>query len=267
MLQNRRTRMLRVLSIPFGVLLAVAAGAWAQEPPVPPPTGIAEAGPPSGGVTEGLVLHLAPDPAGAAELVDGGPNRIRSVPHGGLRRTELAGRPAVEFDGQTGWIELEPSPWLDRRGDLTVEVLAVLPADVAAGGFFMMVWRGDERGGCDPYSFGLTGGQLVFRRDLPKIIQVAWPVKSLDFSRPHVFAGVHRSYEEILELWVDGKKVGHGKIAGNFKYDSAGMLTQIGAMDSGRSQFFRGAIGQVKIFRRPLTPEELVADAASLLGP
>ena len=179
----------------------------------------------------------------------------------------MAGRPAIEFDGKSGWIELEPSPLLDRRGDLTVEVLAALPADVASGGFFMLVWRGDERGGCDPYSLGLAGGQLVFRRDLPKTFQVAWPVKSLDFGRPHVFAGVHRSYEEIMELWVDGQKVGHGKIAGNFKYDSAGMHTQIGAMDSGRSQFFRGAIGQVKIFRRPLTPEELAADAAALLGP
>lgn len=262
---EHRTRMPRILSIPFGVLLALAAVAWAQEPPVPPAAGAPEAVPAA--VTEGLVLHLAPDPAGAAGLVDNGPNAIRSVPHGELRRAELAGRPAIEFDGQTGWIELEPSPWLDRRGDLTVEVLAAVPADAAAGGFFMMVWRGDERGGCDPYSFGFTGGQLVFRRDIPKIIQVTWPVQGLDFSRPHVFAGVHRSYEEILELWVDGKKVGHGKIKGNFKYDTAGMHTQVGAMDSGRSQFFRGTIGQVKIFRRPLTPEELVADAAALLGP
>src|SRR5512137_1045329 len=100
MLQERRTRMLRALSIPFGVLLAVTAGAWAQEPPAPPTAGAPEAVP--GAVTEGLVLHLAPDPAGAAELVDGGPNRIRAIPHGALRRTELAGGPAVEFDGQTG---------------------------------------------------------------------------------------------------------------------------------------------------------------------
>lgn len=262
---DRLTRTLPALSILFGAVLALTVGPLAQEPPVPPAAGTPEGTPAA--VTEGLVLQLAPDPAGSAGLVDGGPHAIRSVPHGELRRAELAGRPVVDFDGQTGWIELEPSPLLDLRGDLTVEVLASLPADAAAGGFFMLVWRGDERGGCDPYGLGLSGGQLVFRRDLPKTFQVAWPLKNLDFSRPHVVAGVHRSYEEILELWVDGKKVGHGKIKGNFKYDTAGMHTQVGAMDSGRSQFFRGTIGQVKIFRRPLTPEELVADAAALLGP
>ena len=67
------------------------------------------------------------------------------------------------------------------------------------------------------------------------------------------------SYEEILELWVDGKRVAQGRISGNFRYDTEGMRTEVGSMDGGRSQHFRGVIGRVKLYRRPLTPEELVS--------
>jgi hypothetical protein len=70
----------------------------------------------------------------------------------------------------------------------------------------------------------------------------------------------------MLELWVDGRRVAMATLKGDFKYPTAAMHTQVGAMDDGRSQFFLGDLARVRIFRRPLTPPELSADSAALLS-
>jgi len=225
----------------------------------PPDTGAA--------IAAGLVMDLVADPSGAIGFVDLGPYGIRAEVRGAPTRVDAPGGGALMFNGQSDWVLLDAIRELDLRGDTTIEVVARLEESAATGGgYHMMVWRGDERGGHDPYCFSFAAGKLIFRRDLPKTFQIAWPMAGLNPGEFHVFAAVHRSYEQILELWVDGQRVAQGRLAGNFKYDSAGMLTQLGAMDNGRSQFFHGAIARVRLHRRPLDPEELTAGAAALLG-
>jgi len=225
----------------------------------PPDTGAA--------IAAGLVMDLVADPSGAIGFVDLGPYGIRAEVRGAPTRVDAPGGGALMFNGQSDWVLLDAIRELDLRGDTTIEVVARLAESTATDGSYnMMVWRGDERGGHDPYCFSIAAGKLIFRRDLPKTFQIAWPMAGLNPGEFHVFAAVHRSYEQILELWVDGQRVAQGRLAGNFKYDSAAMLTQIGAMDNGRSQFFHGAIARVRLHRRPLDPEELAAGAAALLG-
>ncbi len=232
-----------------------------QETPAsaPPDTGAA--------IAAGLVMDLMADPSGAVGFVDLGPYGIRAEVRGAPVRVDAPGGGALMFNGQSDWVLLDAIRELDLRGDTTIEVVARLAESAATdGGYHMMVWRGDERGGHDPYCFSVAAGKLIFRRDLPKTYQVVWPLTGLNLDEYHVFTAVHRSYEQILELWVDGRRVAQGRLAGNFKYDSAAMITQIGAMDNGRSQFFHGAIARVRLHRRPLEPDELAASAAALLG-
>lgn len=225
----------------------------------PPDTGAA--------IAAGLVMDLVADPSGAIGFVDRGPYGIRAEVRGAPTRVDAPGGGALMFNGQSDWVLLDAIRELDLRGDTTIEVVARLAESAATNGSYnMMVWRGDERGGHDPYSFSIAAGKLIFRRDLPKTFQIAWPMAGLNPGEFHVFAAVHRSYEQIMELWVDGQRVAQGRLAGNFKYDSAAMLTQIGAMDNGRSQFFHGAIARVRLHRRPLDPDELAAGTAAMLG-
>ena len=232
-----------------------------KPPPADAPPGTGEA------VREGLVLDLAPDPSGRPALVDQGPHGIGCELRGSPAWVEAPGGGGLRLDGRGDWLLLDAVPQLDLRGDLTLEVLAQVPEEaVTGGGYHMLVWRGDEQGGRDPYGLSITGGQLIFRRDLPKTFQVAWPVRELDYGRFHVFAAVHRSYEQILELWVDGRRVAMARLSGDFKYRTEAMRTQVGAMDNGRSQFLPGVVARVRIFRRPLNPPELAAEADALLA-
>lgn len=212
--------------------------------------------------TEGLVLDLVPIGMEPGGVVDQGPIRMAAEILGGVKPVPGG----LEFDGRTGWIRLPPAAELDLRGDLTIEAAVVVHPETLAGGYHMIVWRGDEQGGHDPYTFSIVKGQLIFRRDFPKTFQVAWPLGDLDPNQPHVFCAVHRSYEQILELWVDGRKVGRTLADADFRYKTAGMATQIGAMADGQSQRFIGVMKRVRIFRRPLSPEEIAAESSALLG-
>ena len=260
-----------VITSPAGRLISITG----EEPPGPLPPSVPDnpSLPESGGLAlapgslpEGLVLHLdfnqvdgatIPDPASGTVLasIQGQPAVVPALHGNGLR-----------FDGSRDWLALTAVKDLALRGDVAIFVLARVPDLVKAGGFHMMVWRGDEQGGKDPYGLSFNNGRLLFRRDFPKTFEVAWPLAGFDLQDYHVFCGIHRSYEMILELWVDGRQVASTAVKGNFKYPTAGMATQIGAMDNGKSQFFNGVMDEVLIFRRALTPDEITTLSRQLLS-
>jgi len=260
-----------VITSPAGRLISITG----DEPPGPLPPPVVEQAPAAAPgspalsaetLPEGLVLHLDFNAVDGATIPD---------PVSGTVLASVQGQPDVvparwgnglQFDGQRDWLALTAVRDLDLRGDIAIFVLARVPDLVKNGGFHMMVWRGDEQGGKDPYGLSFNSGRLVFRRDLPKTYEVAWPLAGFDLQGDHVFCGVHRSYEQILELWVDGRQVATTAIKGNFKYPTAGMATQVGAMDNGKSQFFNGIMDEMLIFRRALSPDEIIALSRQLLS-
>jgi hypothetical protein len=195
-----------------------------------------------------------------------GPEGIRGILQGNPERVDARRGRGVSFDGRNDWILLDPDPALDIKGDLTVMVLARVPPAVLDADLYMMVWRGDEQGGKDPYALSIAGSQLVFRRDFPKTVQVAWPLADLSMDEYHVFCGVHRADDGTLELWVDGARMAIAPAPKSIGYPTASMRTLVGALDNGKSQFFRGVIDEVRLYDRALNPEEIAAEAAALLG-
>lgn len=214
----------------------------------------------------GRVLALGLDEATGVITRGEGPAGVRGILQGNPERVNARRGRGVSFDGRNDWILMDPDPALDITGALTVMVLARVPASALDADLYMMVWRGDEQGGKDPYALSVAGSQLVFRRDFPKTVQVAWPLADLAMDEYHVFCGVHRAEEGTLELWVDGVRVAIAPAPKAVGYPTGGMRTLVGAMDNGKSQFFRGILDEVRLFARALNADEIAAEAAALLG-
>jgi|GEM_PF-1172124 len=228
------------------------------EPAVPPATtSIID------GVTRGLVLVMTMDPE-----IDGlikGPLGTAGKVHGKPTWLKTPRGWGIEFDGRDDWIMLEPDGALDLRASMTIEVLLKLPQVIREEDLHMMVWRGDEQGGKDPYGFSVLQNYLCFRRDFPKHMEVMWPLKDVEHDRFHLFCAVHRAEEGMMELWIDGKKVSAGRVKEQMKYKTINMTTEIGSQDNGKSQFFRGIIDEIRIYNRALTAEEITTEAQALL--
>ncbi|NLI47076.1 MAG: hypothetical protein GX414_08210 [Acidobacteria bacterium] len=213
----------------------------------------------------GRVLALGLDEVTGVITRGEGPAGIRGILQGNPERVNARRGRGVSFDGRNDWILMDPDPALDIRGALTVMVLARVPAAVLDADLYMMVWRGDEQGGKDPYALSIAGSQLVFRRDFPRTVQVTWPLADLELDEYHVFCGVHRAEEGTLELWVDGARVAVASAPEAVGYPTGTMRTLVGAMDNGKSQFFRGVVDEVRLFARALNADEIAAEAAALL--
>jgi len=214
----------------------------------------------------GRVLALGLDEATGVITRGEGPAGIRGILQGNPERVNARRGRGVSFDGRNDWILMDPDPALDITGALTVMVLVRVPAAALDADLYMMVWRGDEQGGKDPYALSIAGSQLVFRRDFPRTVQVAWPLADLATDEYHVFCGVHRAEEGTLELWVDGTRVAIAPAPKAVGYPTGAMRTLVGAMDNGKSQFFRGVIDEVRLFARALNADEIAAEAAALQG-
>jgi len=65
---------------------------------------------------------------------------------------------------------------------------------------------------------------------------------------------------------VDGTRVAIAPAPKAVGYPTGAMRTLVGAMDNGKSQFFRGVIDEVRLFARALNADEIAAEEAALLG-
>ncbi|MBN2432181.1 MAG: LamG domain-containing protein [Acidobacteria bacterium] len=213
-----------------------------------------------------VVLHLSLDAVVDGKIQDRSQSSFTAVVHGDPLLVDTPNGRGLQFDGRDDWLLLPADPYLDIHGSMTLMVMMKIPESARSEGLHMIVWHGDERGGRDPYSFFISSGRILFRRDFPKTVMVGWSLWNLDFDRYHVFCGVHRRHEDIFEIWVDGELAESIKGSGKISYDTKRMTTQIGAMESGRSQHFTGILDDVKIFQRALTPDELRRESLALLG-
>jgi len=220
----------------------------------------------SGPTPEGLVLHLPLDDISGGQVRDWGPAGLSGTLHGNPLSAQTPTGLGLFFDGKDDWIMMDSSKSLDIRGSMTVMALVKIPESLKTDGLHMIIWRGDERGGRDPYSFFFSKGRVLFRRDFPKTVMVGWSLWNLDFNQYHFFCGVHRSHEKIMEIWVDGKKVEAITMKGKIKYQTARMTTQIGAIEEGKSQLFLGIIDDIKVFNRALTDFEIEQESQSVLA-
>jgi hypothetical protein len=213
-----------------------------------------------------LVLHLSLDQITDGRIRDWSPSSFEATVNGQPLLVDTPNGRGISFDGQDDWLLLPADPYLDIRGSMTIMVMMKIPESARTEGLHMIIWHGDDRGGHDPYSMFVSNGRILFRRDFPKTVMVGWSLWNLDFDGYHVFCGVHRSHEDVFEIWVDGELAESIQSSGKINYNTRKMTTQIGAMEEGKSQHFLGVIDDIQMFSRALTPEELREESRYLLG-
>jgi pimeloyl-ACP methyl ester carboxylesterase len=213
----------------------------------------------------GLVLDLSFDSIAGDTIRSQGPRPVNGFIRGKPLAVDISSGRGLELDGRNDFIVMDADAALDLRGDMTILVAAQMPASILDDAYYMMIWRGDDRGGHDPYGFSIARNQLQFRRDFPLTRRVTWPMADFDFSGAHVLAAVHRRRTQRLELWVDGRMVAEAPAPEAMQYDTSGMRTWIGAQGPGTSQFFRGVLQRIQVYDRALSPAEIDAQSRRLL--
>ena len=161
---------------------------------------------------------------------------------------------ALRFDGRGDYVFIGPSETLDIRSSVTLA--AWVKSDGDDNG--QIIWRGDTRGGHDPYELHVAHGRMEFRVDLgdgTKASKVR-AKERLD-EQWHFWAGVYDQDREAMYLYKDGCLVGTGKASGKCEYDTGCMWNVIGAVDRGNWQHFAGTIDAVQVWSRALSGREV----------
>ena len=255
---------------------AVAPAAGAAIPPVP---------------ADGLMGYWNFDHADAADAsgrghdgrVRGGARFVSGI-HGQavqLRKNPSSAR-LVSWDSVT----LPTTPDLDLKETLTVTAW-VKYASIAPRWGSQIAWFGDRQYGRDPWDLHLyPDGTLEFRTDRSvtgkpvftvfndeiKLSPTGEPmpnqhvaVQSPKTLAPETWYFVAGTLEKLspkvgaLKLYVNGEIVGRVRTGETVNYPTDKMWMSIGGVDEGEWQNFDGAIDEVRVYDRALTPAEIKA--------
>ena len=255
---------------------AVAPAAGAAIPPVP---------------ADGLMGYWNFDHADAADAsgrghdgrLRGGARYVSGI-HGQavqLRKNPSSAR-LVSWDSVT----LPTTPDLDLKETLTVTAW-VKYASIAGRWGSQIAWFGDRQYGRDPWDLHLyPDGTLEFRTDRSvtgkpvftvfdneiKLSANGEPmpnqhvaVQSPKTLAPDTWYFVAGTLEKLspkigaLKLYVNGEIVGRVRTGETVNYPTDKMWMSIGGVDEGEWQNFDGAIDEVRVYDRALTPAEIKA--------
>jgi hypothetical protein len=176
---------------------------------------------------------------------------------------------ALEFDGVDDYVSIRA---LDLSADDTIAIEAwVKPADITTNQYYEIVRQQDYTGKwVSPdwllafqdrgtvLSFGLFAGGEYQELDVdirPKLDADIQPTDYTDGKWHHILA----SYDGTRQyLYVDGVMIGSRVRSGDIRF-SAEAHHSIGS-SNGKAEFFKGQIGQVRIWKRARTGEEVRSD-------
>ena len=198
-----------------------------------------------------------------------------------LRKNPSSAR-AVSWDSVT----LPTTPDLDLKETLTVTAW-VKYTSIAPRWGSQIAWFGDRQYGRDPWDLHLdTDGTLEFRTDRSvtgkpvftvfdneiklsptgeKMLNQHVAVDSPKILAPDTWYFVAGTLEKLspkmgaLKLYVNGEIVGRARTGETVNYPTDKMWMSIGGVDEGEWQNFDGAIDEVRVYNRALTPAEIKA--------
>lgn len=168
------------------------------------------------------------------------------------------------FDGQNDFVRVADSEALTIVSDLTIEAW-VRPADPMRQG--TVLWRGDLRGGLDPYSMRFAGnGNLLFRIDDDRnnSAVVEADIRSYEWEVYHHVAGVFDDDQDLLMLYVDGQRLATETTQLSPMVNQEGMMLMIGALDNGNVAI-RGEIDEVRLWNIARQQYEIQCDMHRVL--
>ncbi len=184
--------------------------------------------------------------------------------------TNTAGRYGVPntafyFNGTSDYIYVPPgTPGYDISTDITASL--TISAWVKSQNYSFtsqeqIYWRGDATPAHDPHMLYFIGGEVKIRRDVdPGTIsnEVGTSVATLD-TNYHMMTGTYDSATSVMNVYLDGVLMNTAVLPGLETYPTSTMYNYIGAVDGGTWQFFYGAMDELAIWNRALTPCEVMA--------
>jgi len=160
---------------------------------------------------------------------------------------------ALQFDGTDDYVKIPSSPSLDIHGSLTLSAWVKNNGDNDG----QIIWRGDNKGGRDPYELHVTNGRMEFRIDAGKGTSYKVQSKEVLDNKGHFWTGVYDKKAGQIYLYKDGVREGNSSIYEEIEYDTSSMWNMIGTVDFGNWQHFRGVIDEVRIWNTARTKKQI----------
>ena len=250
-----------------------------------PPAGVKLSAP----VAEGMVGHW--DFAKGSAADSSGRNHHGRLRGGarivdGLHGKALLLRKNPTDDREISWdsVTIPATPDLELKETMTVSAWVNFKS-IAPHWGSQIVWFGDQQFGRDPWVLRLdTDGTIEFRSDrsvtgrpvftvfeseiylspagkpmMNQHVGVSSP-KALAPGAWYFVAGTMEKFSPritLLKLFINGEQVAEEKTAETVNYPTTKMWMSIGAVDTGGWQNFDGLIEDVRVYNRPLSPEEI----------
>ena len=212
---------------------------------------------------EGLILHLPFDEGSGDTVADLSDTGLDGTVHGKAKWVEGIEGEAINFDGETAYVNLPASDVLHEAGEQVSFALwfnaTVVPEDVPWQKLAYMIGRGHNGdfalilfSGCvKTWIFTVDENYLEF----PRGAQEGKCVPELAVEADRWYHVVFTYEDPIAKFYLNGDLVLEGEAGGAIRYIQD-EWTQFGGF-RGNQQFFNGVIDEIRIYSRALTPAEI----------
>ncbi len=170
---------------------------------------------------------------------------------------------AYSFDGHTNYIYIPPNISLKLVKSVTIAAWVYCTSYIpdSSGGSAQIFWRGDLTSAHDPYMLYLDAAQVRFRRDIDPtgsiINQIGFNASIVDVTRWHHVVGTYDLANNYMQIYYDGVMQTQAYLPGSITYAASSYWNDIGAVDNGTWQFFKGSIDDVGAWNRKLEECEI----------
>lgn len=164
-------------------------------------------------------------------------------------------RHALHFDG-SDYVYVPNSASLAISSSLTIELWARL--NNPQGGAQMLLIKGNDNSGQDPYYLRVGGNSLEFgfNTDTNSLVRVLAPIGQYDWTQYHHIAGVFDDSANLLRIFIDGNLVGSNiSVLNPLSFQDPHYLTIGGTVGAGMG--LNGDIDEVRIWDVARTQAEL----------
>ncbi len=177
-----------------------------------------------------------------------------------------ASNKAYAFDGTSSYIRLPGTSQFDQNSSISI-LAWVNPQLICGPGIgCYIVWRGDGQGAHDPYALYFNNNSVGIRKDVGNGTTINQALAPVNNSFQNKWTHIAGTYDAVTH---NGKVYINGIIAKEeifttsaVSYTTAGFLTNIGMATIGLSNDpiggFKGSIDEVRIYKRVLTPDEIL---------
>ena len=212
---------------------------------------------------EGLILYLPFDEGSGDTVADLSDTGLDGTIHGNAEWVEGIKGEAINLDGETAYVNLPASDVLHEAGEEVSFSLwfnaTEVPGDVPWQKLAILIGRGNNGdfalllfSGCvKTWIFTVDENYLEF----PDGAQAGKCVPELAVEADRWYHVVFTYEDPIAKFYLNGELAQEGEAGGAIRYIDDNW-TQFGGF-RGSMQFFNGAIDEIRIYNRALTPEEI----------